>query len=73
MLFEQLYSLASLSIEMLSKAYEERMEQLDVLRLQAYLKKRNLGSKRERVGNIIIYALMISLFISFMISIPSLE
>ena len=59
--------------EMLSKAYEERMKQLDVLTLQAYLKKRNLGSKRERVGNIIIYALMISLFISFMISIPSLE
>lgn len=58
--------------EMLSKAYEERMEQLDVLTLQAYLKKRNLGSKRERVGNIIIYALMISLFISFMISIPLL-
>ena len=59
--------------EMLSKAYEERMEQLDVLTLQDYFKKRNLGSKRERVGNIIIYALMISLFISFMISIPSLE
>lgn len=58
--------------EMLSKAYEERMKQLDVLTLQAYLKRRNLGSKRERVGNIIIYALMISLFISFMMSIPLL-
>ena len=53
--------------EMLSKAYEERMEQLDVLTLQDYFKKRNLGSKRERVGNIIIYALMISLLISFLI------
>lgn len=56
--------------EMLSKAYEERMEQLDVLTLQAYFKKRNLGSKRERVGNIIIYALMISLLISFLIGMP---
>lgn len=56
--------------EMLSKAYEERMEQLDVLTLQDYFKKRNLGSKRERVGNIIIYALMISLLISFLIGMP---
>ena len=56
--------------EMLSKAYEERMEQLDVLTLQDYFKKRNLGSKRERVGNIIIYALMISLLISFLIGLP---
>jgi len=56
--------------KMLSKAYEERMEQLDVLTLQDYFKKRNLGSKRERVGNIIIYALMISLLISFLIGMP---
>lgn len=56
--------------EMLSKAYEERMEQLDVLTLQDYFKKRNLGSKRERVGNIIIYALMISLLISFLTGMP---
>ena len=56
--------------EMLSTAYEERMEQLDVLTLQAYLKKRNLGSKRERVGNIILNALMISLLISFLIGMP---
>lgn len=56
--------------EMLSKAYEERMEQLDVLTLQDYFKKRNLGSKRERVGNIILNALMISLLISFLIGMP---
>ena len=56
--------------EMLSKAYEERMEQLDVLTSQAYLKDRIHRSKRERVGNIIIYALMISLLISFLIGLP---
>lgn len=56
--------------EMLSKAYEERMEQLDVLTLQAYFKKRNLRSKRERVGNIITNALMISLLISLLIGMP---
>lgn len=56
--------------EMLSKAYEERMEQLDVLTSQAYLKDRIHRSKRERVGNSIIYALMISLLISFLIGMP---
>lgn len=56
--------------EMLSKAYEERMEQLDVLTSQAYLKDRNHRSKRERVGNSIINALMISLLISFLIGMP---
>ena len=40
---------------MLSKAYEERMEQLDVLTSQAYLKNkfRNRRKKRERVEIII--------------------
>ena len=56
--------------EMLSKAYEERMEQLDVLTSQAYLKDRTHRSKRERVGNIITYTLMISLSISFLIGMP---
>lgn len=56
--------------EMLSKAYEERMEQLDVLTSQAYLKDRIHRSKRERVGNSIINALMISLLISFLIGMP---
>ena len=62
--------------EMLSKAYEERMEQLDVLTSQAYLKNkfRNRRKKRERVEIIITSALMMSLPVCFLIGMPlSLE
>lgn len=62
--------------EMLSKAYEERMEQLDVLTSQAYLKNkfRSRRKKRERVETIIASALMMSFPFCFVIGMPlSLE
>ena len=62
--------------EMLSKAYEERMEQLDVLTSQSYLKNkfRSRRKKRERIEGIITSALMMSLPFCLIIGMPlSLE
>jgi len=62
--------------EMVSKAYEERIEQLDVLTAQAYLKNkfRSRRKKRERIEGIITSALMTSLPVCFLIGMPlSLE
>lgn len=62
--------------EMLIKAYDERMEQLDVLTSQAYLKNkfRSRRKKRERIENIIAYSLMMSLPFCLIIGMPlSLE
>lgn len=55
--------------EMLSKAYEERIEQLDVLTSQAYLKNKFKSRRktREKIENIITCALMISLLVCFLI------
>ena len=62
--------------EMLIKAYDDRMEQLDVLTSQEYLKNkfRSYRKKIERVENIIFNPLMMSLPFCLMIGMPlSLE
>ena len=58
--------------EMLTKAYNERMEQLDVLTSQAYLKNKfkSHRKKRERIENIISSALMTSLPFCLIIGMP---
>ncbi|MBE6152771.1 MAG: hypothetical protein E7166_00895 [Firmicutes bacterium] len=58
--------------EMLTRAYNERMEQLDVLTSQAYLKNKvKLNrKKRHRIENIISYALMMSFPFCLLIGMP---
>lgn len=62
--------------EMLTKAYNERMEQLDVLTSQAYLKNKfkSYRKKNQRIENIIYNALMMSMPFCLLIGLPlSLE
>ena len=57
--------------EMLTKAYNERLEQLDILTSQRYLNKRGLSiSKTNRIENVITGALRISMIFSLFLGIP---